>query len=569
MKPLHSLLGRQLKKLLGTADSIPPEWQGLVEVVDRAYRQFDADRSMLERSLELSSQELIEANLHLERIINSSVDGILAFDRDARYTVWNAGMERITGFTQREMLGKRAGRDFPFWGEAGGDEYLHKVLSGQTVIVKDRFYKIPQTGREGYFEGYFSALCNEPGEVIGGLAIIRDITERKQAEETLAIQATHDALTGLYNRRYFDSRIKEEIARAARNEKPLAVLLCDLDRFKAINDTLGHQFGDEVLKRVAEAVQGATRATDLAFRWGGDEIVVLFSGPNRDGILIAAERIRKSILRLRTDELPDLDVSIGVAIYPEHGTQPDTLLRMADRALYIAKKGGGKVHIGEEEYRLDDRAVRVVFQPINDVRLSRVLGYEALSRDPQGKQSILSLFKKYHAIGQLHELKCLCFQLQLKVAQEVRLERLFLNVDFKLLKSIDVPPKPSQTEVVLEISESEVLEDVEDHIRVARKWRAAGYKFAIDDFGAGFVSLPFISRLVPNYIKLDRSTVLQAVHSIQFKMILQDLISALRKTSTDGVIAEGVENEKELSVVQELGIHLIQGFLFGRPQELN
>jgi EAL domain-containing protein (putative c-di-GMP-specific phosphodiesterase class I) len=200
------------------------------------------------------------------------------------------------------------------------------------------------------------------------------------------------------------------------------------------------------------------------------------------------------------------------------------------------------------------------------VRLQQILGYEALSRDPQGKHNILALFRKYHAIGKLHELKCLCFRLQTKAAQEAGLERLFLNVDFTVLKNLDVPPKPPEMEVVLEISEGEALQDVENHLEVARKWRSGGYKFAIDDFGAGFVSLPFIARLVPDYIKLDRATIVQAVSSDQFKLVLQDLIHALRRTCTDGIIAEGIETQQELSVTKSLGIYLIQGYLFGKPQ---
>jgi len=234
----------------------------------------------------------------------------------------------------------------------------------------------------------------------------------------------------------------------------------------------------------------------------------------------------------------------------------------------LPKKGGEKIHIGEEEYSLDDNAIDVVFQPVMDVRLNQVIGYEALSRDPQGKQSILTLFKKYHAIGKLHELKCLCFRLQIKAAQESQVKKLFVNVDFKLLKSIDIPPLPYGMDIVLEISEGEVLDDIEDALKVARKWRKQGYKFAMDDFGAGFISLPFIARLVPDHIKLDRSTILQAVSSEGFRSVLQDLLHALRKTSKEGIIAEGIETEKELNIMKDMGITLIQGYLFGKPAPL-
>ena len=391
----------------------------------------------------------------------------------------------------------------------------------------------------------------------------------RRREKALADQAIRDPLTDLYNRRHFDQRFSEEIARANRDQLILGVLLCDLDGFKYLNDTQGHQAGDVALKAVAKTLLDFVRGADLVFRWGGDEFMVVLPNTNRDGIMVVGERIRKGVGELGKKGYSDLDVSIGVAIYPEHGTQADELVQLVDRALYIAKKGGGKIHIGEEEYLLDDNVINVVFQPVMDVRLNQILGYEALSRDPSGKQSILQLFKKYHAIGKLHELKCLCFKKQLKTAQELGLNCLFINVDFKVLKKIDMPAKPPDMDVVLEISEGEVLHDVEDHLEVAMRWRMEGYKFAMDDFGAGFISLPFIARLAPDYIKLDRSTILQAVSSPQFKMVLKDLINGLRKVSKEGIVAEGIETEKELSVMKGMGVYLIQGYLFGKPEALN
>jgi diguanylate cyclase (GGDEF)-like protein len=209
----------------------------------------------------------------------------------------------------------------------------------------------------------------------------------------------------LYNRQYFNYRIEEEIARANRNQHMLAILLCDLDHFKTINDSRGHQAGDEVLKGVAHSIQESTRGADLVFRWGGDEIVVILSKTTRDGILIASERIREGILKVGEAAQLNLDVSIGVALYPENGRNADELICLADRALYIAKKGGGKVHIGEEEYHLNEHSIKAVFQPVMDVESSQVIGYEALTRDPQGKLSVFQLFKKYGAIGQINELK--------------------------------------------------------------------------------------------------------------------------------------------------------------------
>jgi diguanylate cyclase (GGDEF)-like protein len=378
-----------------------------------------------------------------------------------------------------------------------------------------------------------------------------------------------DTLTGLFNRQYFNDRVEEELSRANRNKKIFALLLCDLDHFKEVNDNWGHQVGDEVLKSVATSIKESTRGIDLVFRWGGDEIVVVLSDTTREGVLIAAERIRKGILRLDIKSHIELDLSIGVALYPEHGSSIDDLLRLADRALYISKKGGDKIHIGEEEYRLDENAVKTVFQSVVDVRTHKVLGYEALSRDPLGKLSILEIFKRYEAVGQLNELKCLCFKLQMKKAEELDLKRVFINVDFNVLRQIGTLPKPPGLDVILEISEAEALHDIANHLKITREWREQGYKFAIDDFGAGFISLPFIAQLIPDYIKMDRSTIVQATSSPQFLKFLRDLVLALRNYSTEGIIAEGIETQKELEAVKDMGIDPVQGFLLDLPKEMN
>lgn len=394
-----------------------------------------------------------------------------------------------------------------------------------------------------------------------------EIIERKRVEEALAEQAHHDALTGLYNRRYFDYRAQEEINRAQRQGASLAMMLFDLDHFKAINDTLGHQAGDRILKAVSKGIQDATRGIDLVFRWGGDEIVAILTDTNREGALISAERVRKRVQKIGEEaELP-LDISVGVALFPEHGATMGELISAADRSLYIAKKGVEKVHIGDSEYLLDERSVHVAFQSIVDIETDQVIGYEALSRDPQGKLSVQELFNRYDAIGRLDELKALCFHSQLRQAQSVDMPRgeLFLNVDFNMLRQIEPPPKPEGIDVILEISESEVLRDIQRHILLTEQWRTKGYQFAIDDFGAGFVSLPFIFQLVPDYIKMDQSTILQAVSSQQFRRFLKELMIALGNYVKIGVIAEGIETEEELQVVKEVGIRFAQGFLFGKP----
>jgi diguanylate cyclase (GGDEF)-like protein/PAS domain S-box-containing protein len=185
---MHSLLKRQLKRHLSGADALPLECKDFLDAVDEAYRQFDGDRAMLERSLDLSSEELLQANSDMravfERIINSSHDGILAFDMEGRYTAWNPGMERITGLSKAVMLGENAHETFPLTTREEADELFRSALAGEVTlaIAQERPFHISETDRSGFIEGHFSALHNEQGNIIGVLAIIRDITERVRAE---------------------------------------------------------------------------------------------------------------------------------------------------------------------------------------------------------------------------------------------------------------------------------------------------------------------------------------------------------------------------------------------------
>jgi diguanylate cyclase (GGDEF)-like protein/PAS domain S-box-containing protein len=405
------------------------------------------------------------------------------------------------------------------------------------------------------------------GRRIQGVAI--DITKQKRALVTVDEQTIRDPLTGLYNRGYFDQRLLEEINRSERNRYPLAVLLCDLEKFHLVNTAKGHQSGNNVLKSVAKSIQNSTRKMDVVFRWGGDSFMVILSDIKRGGIVAVSDRIRNGVKSFGKEVDLPLDLIIGIAIYKEHGRTVEELTHMADRALHMAAQGTEKIKIGVEDYTLNDQTVKTVFQPVVDIQSNRVIGFEALSRDPKGKLSIQELFARYQAGGQLHALKAICFKSQLKTAHTIGLNRVFINVDFTILEQMDLIPIPPNLDVILEISELEPLNDIAMRLEVARKWRKLGYRFAIDDFGAGFVSFPFIAQFGPEFIKVDRSSILHAVTSEKFRDFLKDQITALKNYSPEGIIAEGVETEKELQIVKKIGIHIAQGYLFGKPKEVS
>src|SRR5262245_33680570 len=236
---MHSLLRRQLKRYFGDPDALPPQWQRFIAAVDDAYRQSDIDRDMLERSLELTSQELLQANSEMravfERLINSSLNGILAFDRDCRYTVWNPGMERIFGISPLQALGKIAGDVFPDLEATGEQQFYLEALAGRSVVARDRPYHVPVTGLSVFYEGHYSPLLSESGQIIGGLAIIRDISERKRVEEqlqhqlreTLLLNRVIAAVTSALEPNAILQTICEELARAMGLPQAAVALLDD------------------------------------------------------------------------------------------------------------------------------------------------------------------------------------------------------------------------------------------------------------------------------------------------------------------------------------------------------
>jgi diguanylate cyclase (GGDEF)-like protein len=444
----------------------------------------------------------------------------------------------------------------------GGGQIPHSYLI-VPMVTQNRMVGIILLGRRRLFAGkLFSSSRITAARTMANLAASA-IDQAKLRQET-----TRDPLTHLYIRRHFSERIKKEISRADRDENVMGVLLCELGPLDAVDDAQEQQAGDAVLTATAEGIRDATRGTDLAFRWGRNEVVVVLPKSSREGGLIVASRVRQAVLNSASRAGLDFDVSIGIALYPEHGRNEDSLIRVANRALAIAKDRGMKIQLGEEEYELDEHSIGVEFQAVVDVSSERIVGYEALARDAQVKLNALELFEEYRATGRLSQLKQMVLTSQIKKAQEVGLERVFINADFDLLSQLDPVYVPPTMNVVVELSEREALHEPERQLNVARKWREKGYQFAVDDFGAGLISLPFLSMLAPEYVKVDRSTMLRAVGSIQFKEFLGSLIHAVRTYALGGIIAEGVETREELEVVKDMGISLVQGSLLGKREEM-
>lgn len=446
--------------------------------------------------------------------------------------------------------------------------------------------------------GTWATLLDESGDKIGYVGTIQDITEREALEARLSHQATHDSLTGLPNRVILGEHLTKALASVRRSGEMIGVLFCDLDRFKVVNDSLGHDSGDRLLVSVADRLRSCVRAGDLLGRFGGDEFVIITSGhSDGESIAVVAERIRAAFdepFEIGAGRPMRCTASLGVA-HSSVGATPESLLRDADVAMYRAKENcrGGVAQFDE---RLRARALErlalerdlphalandelvLLYQPIVDAVSRQVRSVEALvrwdhpTRGRLAPEMFISVAEETGAILELGDwvLRRACVDLldiaDLKV--NVNLSALQLHdhhlVDrvTRILTSTGFPPG----RLVLEITESVLVADIEATIATLTRLKTLGIAIAVDDFGTGYSSLNYLSRLPVDSLKIDRSFVqglgLPSGNDEIVRAVLV-LAHALGLETT----AEGVETVAQLETLQSLRCDLAQGFLFNQPLE--
>jgi len=284
-------------------------------------------------------KELSAARQYASRIIDSSPDMIICVDADRKIAEFNPAAQKAFGYTRDEALGRDVDM---LYADPSQSMHVHDVVAS-TGQFSGEVANRTKDGR--VFTSFLAAsvMKDESGHLIGVMGISQDITDRKRSEEQLAYMATHDLLTGLANRDLLNDRLRVSLARAERSRRRLAVMLLDLDHFKSINDTLGHQAGDQLLRAVAERLKQRLRRSDTVARWGGDEFVVVLPeiAEADDALRVAlkAQRAFQEPFAVDDNEL-SVTASIGIATYPDDGANADTLIRHADAALYRAKESG-------------------------------------------------------------------------------------------------------------------------------------------------------------------------------------------------------------------------------------
>jgi len=530
-------------------------------------------------------------------LLDAAGEGIYGMDRDGHTTFVNPAAARTLGYAPEQLIG-RSMHALVHYARPDGTPYpqdacpIHATLiSGEIHRVADEvFWR--KDGTNIPVE-YTSTPIHEGDALTGAVVTFRDITERKRAEEALSRQALHDALTDLPNRALLHDRLAHALAVAARERTPLALFLMDLDRFKEVNDTLGHDAGDDLLREVGRRVQGALRASDTVARLGGDEFAMLLPGADTASATEAARKLLSALAEPVTlhEQIVFAGSSVGIALYPDHGEDAAALLRQADVAMYAVKRGGGgyavynPAHDRHTPRRLTligalHRAIardelRLHYQPTVDVTDGRVHMVEALTRWQHPELGLLPPDEFIPLAEQTGIIVPLTRWVLETAVRQVRAwldEGLDLgvavNLSARTLRDPELPEAIAEllqahgvpvSRLHVELTESMVMADPPTTLEVLTRLSRLGVHIAIDDFGTGYSSLTHLKRLPIDEIKIDRSFVTTMTTDSDDATIVASTIG-LGHSLGLRFVAEGVEDERTWQALEALNCDGAQGF---------
>ncbi|MFC7514632.1 EAL domain-containing protein [Herbaspirillum sp. GCM10030257] len=533
---------------------------------------------------------------------NQAAVGLAHVSPDGRWLMVNKKLCEIVGYTQNELLGMRF-QDVTHPEDVGADWALARRMIAGEIDEKSR------EKRYRHKNGYYiwvnltsSMVRSDDGNPKYYSTVVEDISRRKQIEEELLHLANHDALTSLPNRSLLLDRLSQALVFAERSEEQVAVMLIDLDRFKNINDSLGHDAGDKIIMEISRRLSASVRAGDTIARLGGDEFVIIRPDVVKDdAVAILAQQILEAVSRpliVQGHEFYPTG-SIGISMYPKDGSDGQTLLMNADTAMYRAKDAGRnnfQFYAHEMNSRALDRlklesGLRralerkefvVHYQPQMDIASGRIVGAEALLRwEPPGQAMVfpgdfIPIAEEAGLIVQIGEwvLRTACTQkkawhdagitVPLKVAVNLS-ARQFKHQDIvKVVSHVleQTGCRPDWLE--LEITESVIMENPESAAATLHKLSDMGVHLSIDDFGTGYSSLSYLKRFPINSLKIDRSFVRDITTDADDAAIAKAVI-ALAHSLKMRVIAEGVETAEQLAFLREQQCDEMQGYLLSRP----
>jgi diguanylate cyclase (GGDEF)-like protein/PAS domain S-box-containing protein len=545
------------------------------------------------------SDQVAQATAWLNAAVSVSPAALILMDRDARVTLWNPAAERLFGRQQDQVLGEVAPH-MPPGRRADYVELLEAMVAGGSPKDLEEVTVGPD-GRP-INVSVSSALVRDPaGQVTGFLSVLTDITARKETENRLRQLAHSDPLTGLANRVLITERIDEAVSQPPSRDHGVALLLLDLDGFKAVNDSFGHAVGDELLLAVARRLSACLRSQDIAARLGGDEFAMLLESIDDEEASDVAERILAALAEpfvLRRAHVV-VTASIGL-VHAGRGRRTEDLLRDADVAMYQAK-GAGKNQVVvfepsmqeqvasrlrmESELRtaVTDGQFVLYYQPFVNLETRRVVGVEALVRWQHPIRGLLPpaefipIAEETGLIVALGRwiLETACAQAAawqpadpaalLSIAVNLSPRQLhdpdLIGFATRCLRDSGLPPSA----LTIEITENLLLTD--SALAGARldQLRALGVQVAVDDFGTGYSSLAYLRRYPVDILKIDRSFVTPLADGPRQAALVRSIIDLAAALDLD-TVAEGVERPDQAATLAELGCHVAQGFYFSEPQ---
>ncbi|OEZ62656.1 phytochrome-like protein cph2 [Duganella sp. HH105] len=590
----------EARMLAITFNNMAQRVQALVHKLQQSQARLS---EQLERTLQAQALLQVEKE-RIEVTLASIGDAVITTDLSGKIATINDVAQQLTGWTEARALGMELHQVFVLANNFGQHALLKSMAAvyagGEVVKVGNQSLR-NRIGQIVTVEYTANAIRSAQKEVQGSVLVFRDVTERRQLMQQISWQSNHDVLTGLPNRAALAARFEQEVIRAREEDYLLAICLFDLDHFQHVNQTLGQDIGDEILKQAASRLHDFAGQRHYVARLGGDEFVLLLPEMNgRAGVEQALDRLMAALSRdyVCEGEAVSMSASVGVAVYTGSEISADSLLRHADQALYQAKiTGRNRYHFFDADLdeqvrthhnrRTEVRAavrageLRLYYQPKLDMRKGRIVGMEALLRWQHplrgvvGPAEFLPIVEHSDVIVDIGEwvLREALRQLQVWRAFDARwvisvniAARHFQRADFVarltaiLAEFPDVPPHMLE----LEILESSALSDIA-HVRsIMLDCQALGISFALDDFGTGYSSMSYLKRLPADMLKIDQSFVRNMLVD-RDDLHLVSAVIGLAKSFGLGVIAEGVETIEHGAMLMRLGCDLVQGYGIARP----
>lgn len=537
--------------------------------------------------------------------LQSIGDAVITTDEKMRIEYLNPIAEKLTGWTTLEARSMRMEEVFNIFNEKSREPSVNPIkecLETDSVVAMENHTILVRKGdgEEFHIEDSAAPIRRSDGVIIGAVMVFHDVTERKKAQNRLHHIAFHDALTGLPNRSYFQENLRRAMQEAHVLGRRVAVLFLDLDRFKTINDSLGHTIGDELLVLVAKRLQACVRDHDMVSRMGGDEFTaVLTDLPSAASAAIVAEKIIKSLstpFQVQGNVLR-ISTSIGITVFPRDGEGIGVLLKNADTAMYHAKSCGRNnfqyyassmsaraletLHLENALHTaLENGEYYLEYQPKVDLETGRIVGVEALLRwdSPQlGSVMPTDFISTLEESGEICQvgrwvMKTAIDQARvwmdagcpIVVSVNVSVRQFkqpdWVNEVMALLDAAALPPRLLQ----IEVTESLLMDDADRNETMIRTLTHLGVKVALDDFGTGFSSLSYLRRFPISELKIDRSFVVDICRNTTAYRVIKTIVD-LGQALDIRVIAEGVETPEQYALLVEMGCDEIQGYLVSRP----